>query len=82
MPLALVDDDRQRAIALLRHYADDEMGVEIGDLAAGLLLDFILQEIGPSLYNRGLKDAQAYLSARLADLDVDLGQFEFPGGRR
>jgi len=82
MPLALADDDRQRAVALLRRYADDEMGVEIGDLAAGLLLDFVLQEIGPSLYNRGLKDAQAYLGARLADLDVDLGQFEFPGARR
>lgn len=82
MPLVLTADDRQRAVALLRGYAEAELGVAIGDLAAGLLLDVVLEEIGPSLYNRGLKDAQAYLGARLADLDVDLGQLEFPGSRR
>ena len=81
MPVRLSDADRQRAVAALRAYAADEMAAPLGDLAAGLLLDFVLAEIGPSVYNRALADAQAHLAARLADLDVDLGLPTFPGDR-
>lgn len=84
MPVDLSDEDRQRAIASLRRYAEEAMDAPIGDLAAGLLLDFVLAEIGPSIYNRALADAQRHLAARLADLDVEIGEEEFPywAGRR
>ena len=81
MPPTLSDDDRPRAVAALRRYAEDEMGSPIGDLAAGLLLDFVLAEIGPTIYNRALADAQRHLAARLADLDVEIGMEEFPSER-
>lgn len=78
MPLALSADDRQRAVHSLRRYADEALDAPLGDLAAGLLLDFVLDEIGPSIYNRALADAQRQLAARLADLDVEIGLEEFP----
>ncbi len=81
MPLSLTADDRPRAVAALRRYAEEEMGARIGELAAGLLLDFILDEIGPTVYNRALADAQRHLAARLADLDVEIGLEEFPSER-
>ena len=31
---------------------------EIGDLAAGLMLDFIIEELAPEFYNQGIQDAQ------------------------
>jgi uncharacterized protein (DUF2164 family) len=34
-----------------------------------LLLDFVLAEIGPSIYNAAITDAQVYLRDRVADLD-------------
>ncbi len=81
MPLSLSDDDRPRAVAALQRYAEDAFAAPLGDLAAGLLLDFVLEEIGPTLYNRALADAQRHLAARLADLDVEIGMDEFPSER-
>ena len=52
MPITLPADDRQRAVAALRRYAGDELGLDLGDLAAGFLLDFVLREIGPSVHSR------------------------------
>ena len=78
MPISLSAEDRAQAVHSLRRYAEAELEAPLGDLAAGLLLDFVLEEIGPAVYNRALADAQRHLAARLADLDVDLGQEPFP----
>ena len=82
MPLALPDDDRPTATDALKRYLRDELDADVGDLAAGLLLDFVLSEIGPSVYNAALADAQRELAARIADLDLMLGEPEFPTQRR
>lgn len=78
MPVTLPDDARPQAVVALRHYAADELGLDLGDLAAGFLLDFVLEEIGPSIHNAALRAAQRQLAARVADLDVELGELEFP----
>ena len=46
-------------------------------MQAGAVLDFVLAEIGPSVYNLALRDAQARLRDAVADLDVALGEPEF-----
>jgi len=38
------------------------------NLGAELLLDFILTNIGPHLYNKGIEDSYAYMSDRIEDL--------------
>ncbi len=58
------------------------MDEEIGDLKAGLLLDFILSELGPAVYNQGLADAQAYFEERSQDLAAILHRDEFPTSRK
>jgi hypothetical protein len=42
---------------------------DAGDLKATLFLDFCLQEIAPSVYNRAIADAQAYFTGRVQDLE-------------
>ena len=42
-----------------------------------MLLDFCLQEIGPTVYNQAIADAHAYLHDRLADLDGVCYEKEF-----
>ncbi len=49
----------------------------IGDLPAGLLLNFFLEEIGPAIYNGAIRDAQARMQQRAADLDGELYSDEF-----
>ena len=77
MKIQLTDEARKRAVASLRRYFAAELDQEIGDLKAGLLLDFILQEIGPSIYNGAIGDAQTYMRDRVADLEAVCSAQEF-----
>jgi uncharacterized protein (DUF2164 family) len=69
MTITLSDDARSQAIASLKRYLAEELDQEVGDLKAGLLLEFILMEIAPSVYNAAIGDAQTYLRDRVADLE-------------
>jgi uncharacterized protein (DUF2164 family) len=73
----LTREQRNEAIASLQQYAERNFPEPIGDLAAGLLLDFFLQEIGPVVYNSAIRDAQTRLQARLSELDGDLYEAPF-----
>ncbi|MGA7106902.1 MAG: DUF2164 domain-containing protein [Terracidiphilus sp.] len=68
---------RTEAIASIQRYFQEELSEPIGDLPAGQLLNFFLEEIGPILYNRAIADAQARLSARVSDLNGELYADEF-----
>lgn len=65
-------------MASLRRYFADELDREIGELKAGLLLDYVLEELGPTIYNRAIADARAFYEERAADLDAVCYQAEFP----
>lgn len=63
---------RTDAIASLQQYFEQNLPAPIGDLAAGLLLDYFLEEIGPLVYNKAISDAQQRLQQRVTDLDGEL----------
>ncbi len=77
-PLALSDDARKQAVAALREYLADNLDLAVGDLKAGLLLDYVVTEFGPSLYNQAIVDARAFLDERIADLGSVCYHPEFP----
>ena len=76
MALTLPDETRAALVASFKAYFRDEREEEIGDLQAGLLLDFVVAEVGPSLYNQGVRDARARVEALAADLDATLHEPE------
>jgi len=67
--IELSDTARNQSIASLRRYFAEELDQDIGDLKARLMLEFILKEIGPSIYNGAIADAQVFFRDRVADLD-------------
>lgn len=69
MNLALSEEAKKRAIDSIKRYFEEKREEEIGDLHAGLLLDFFLREIGPAVYNRAIRDARDYFQERSADLE-------------
>ena len=75
--IELIKPQRTAAIESLQRYFEEELSEPIGDLKAGLLLNYILEEIGPVIYNQAISDAQARLAARLADLNGELYADEF-----
>lgn len=68
MSIKLSDEQRKQSVASIKRYVA-ELEQDIGDLKAGLLLDFFLKEIAPSVYNGAVADAQTYLRDRLSDLE-------------
>ena len=79
MAITLPEETKKELTAAIKHYFLEERDEEIGDLQASFLLEFILEEVGPSIYNQAIADAQAHLQRAVADLDVNLHQ---SSGRR
>ena len=67
-PLQLHKERRTEMITGIRDYFSRERGEEIGDLAAGLMLDFIVEQLGPEFYNQGVEDAYRYMKDATEDL--------------
>lgn len=78
MSLELSREGTEQAIASIRRYFADELDQELGELPARLLLEFFVKEIGPSVYNMAIADAQAYLRDRLVDMEGVCYADEFP----
>ncbi len=72
MAVELSDLARKDATASLQRYFQEELQEELGALPATNLLNYILEEIGPAIYNRAVLDAQARVQARAAELDAEL----------
>jgi uncharacterized protein (DUF2164 family) len=70
--LELSKPEQAQAVASIRQYFEKNMAEPIGELAAGLLLNFFVEEIGPVIYNRGVSDAQDRMQLRVADLSGEL----------
>ena len=77
MAIELSKEVKQEAIASLQRYCKENLAEEIGNIAAGALLGFILEEIGPCLYNKGVTDAQERMQARISELDSEVFEAEF-----
>jgi len=77
MSIELGKDARKEAIASIERYFRENMEEPIGNLAAGALLGFFLEEIGPAIYNRAVADAQERMQARVSELDIEVHEEEF-----
>jgi uncharacterized protein (DUF2164 family) len=77
MTIELSKEDRQQAIASIERYFREERDEKIGNLAAGALLNYFLEEIGPIAYNRGVADVQERLQVRVTEVDFEVHEDEF-----
>jgi uncharacterized protein (DUF2164 family) len=76
-PIELPPAARTRGIASIRRYFSEELDQEIGELKAGLLFDYFVTDIGPTIYNQAISDARAFFEERSADLAAVCYQAEF-----
>jgi uncharacterized protein (DUF2164 family) len=70
-PIAIDKAERQRLISSIRRYMDENFE-SIGDLKAGELLDFMVTELGPAIYNQAVTDAQARILHHVTDLPAEV----------
>ena len=82
MTIELTKEAKQTALESLQKYFAENMEEPLGNLAGNALLNFILEEIGPSIYNKGVADAQERMQARISELDYEVQADEFPYWRK
>ena len=82
MTIELSREERTAAVASIERYFRENMEEKIGNVAAMGLLGFMLEELGPSLYNRGVADAQERMQVRVTELDIEVHEEEFAYWRK
>jgi len=78
MTIELSKTERAEAVASIERYFRENMEEPISGLVAGNLLAFFLEEVGPSIYNQAVQDAQDKLRQRIDDLAYEVSEPEFP----
>lgn len=66
--IVLDKDKKKEMTESIKEYFLEERDEEIGDLAATLLLDFIVKELAGEFYNQGIEDAYRYMNDRVEDM--------------
>lgn len=73
-----LDPQRQTALlASIRRFFAEETEESIGELKARKVLDYVLREIGPTIYNQAITHAQQSLEQAVADLQGTRFEPEF-----
>lgn len=61
-------EKRNEMVQSIKRYFEREREESIGDLAAGLLLDFFADELAAEFYNQGVYDSYMYMNNKVEDL--------------
>ena len=79
--IRLTDERRERMLRSVRQFFAAELDVELGDFAAGRVLDFFAKELGAPVYNQAIQDARAHLQSKLDDLEGEFYEPDEPYSR-
>jgi uncharacterized protein (DUF2164 family) len=82
MSIKLHKDAEKYLIASIKRFFADELDADIGEIKASRVLEFCVREIGPSIYNQAIADAQAYFQEKAADLGGTRFEAEFDYWKR
>ena len=77
MAIDISKEQRARAIASIERWFAENRDEKIGNIAAGALLGFFLDEIGPLVYNAAVQEAQQRLMERVSEIDIEVHEQEF-----
>ncbi|RYF65082.1 MAG: DUF2164 domain-containing protein [Comamonadaceae bacterium] len=82
MTIEISREERAEAIASIERYFRENMEEKIGNIAAGALLGYFIEEVGPLIYNKAVADVQERLQARVAEIDIEVHEDAFGYWRR
>ena len=78
MTVELSKEARAIAVASIERYFKENFDdLKIGNIQAAALLHFVVDEIGPSIYNQAVTEVQERLMVRVGELDIEHHEDEF-----
>jgi uncharacterized protein (DUF2164 family) len=82
MTIEISKESRKEAIASIERYFRENMDEPIGNIAAGALLGYFLEEIGPLVYNQAVLEVQERIQSRVMEIDIEVHEDEFQYWRK
>ena len=82
MSIEIPKEARAQAILSIERWFIENRQEKLGNIAAGGLLAYFLEELGPLVYNQAVADVQERLQARISELDIEIHEDEFAYWRK
>jgi uncharacterized protein (DUF2164 family) len=76
MKIRLSPDRRAALLESLTAYYAAEFDETLSAFRADALLDFFVRELGPAVYNQGVRDTAAFMQAKLGDIEGEVYERE------
>lgn len=82
MSLNMEPETERYLLESIKRFFSSELEQDIGDLKARAVLEFCVREVGPSIYDQAIADAQKFLERAVSDLGGVQFEPEFDYWRR
>ena len=82
MRIRLSPERRTALLRAIKQYFLDEFDDTLSDFRAEGLLDFFVRELGPPVYNQGVRDASSFMQSKLTDIEGEVYEAENRSGAR
>jgi uncharacterized protein (DUF2164 family) len=76
MRIQLSAERRSILVEAIQRHFQAEFDESLSDFRAEQLLDFFVAELGPPVYNQGVRDAAGFIASKLADIEGDVFEVE------
>jgi uncharacterized protein (DUF2164 family) len=76
MRIRLSPERRTTLMRAIKQYFKDEFDESVSDFRAQGLLDFFVRELGPPVYNQGVRDAASFVQDKLTDIEGEIYERE------
>jgi uncharacterized protein (DUF2164 family) len=76
MRIRLSPERRAGLLRALKDHFSAEFDESLSDFRAEDLLDLFIRELGPPVYNQGVRDASSYLQQKLSDIEGEVSERE------
>jgi uncharacterized protein (DUF2164 family) len=78
MRIRLSPERRSMLVGAIQAYFADEFDEPLSNFRSERLLEFFIAELGPPVYNQGVRDASAYVADKLTDIEGEVYERERP----
>lgn len=76
--IRLSEQRRANLIRALQQHFDENFDESLSQFRGEGLVDFFVEQLGPAVYNQGVRDAHAYMQEKLTDLEGEVYERESP----
>ncbi|WP_152392669.1 DUF2164 domain-containing protein [Paenibacillus guangzhouensis] len=78
IPMKMPREQKEMIISKVQMFFEEERSETIGNIAAESIVDFMIKELAPYLYNRGVEDCRKLLMQKMSQMEDEFYALEQP----